>query len=336
MSIATACANIALVKYWGKRDAVLNLPERGSLSLTLDALRTYTSVEKFSGNSDELIIDDQPQSGKALKRVTEFLDLVRAEAKTTERARVISKTTFPLAAGLASSASGFAALAVAAAAEYGLKLSAAELSALARRGSGSAARSIFGGLVRMDAGKKADGSDAVARPLFSREEYLQGVTFDQLAPFGAVIAVADAGAKEVGSTDGMEATKQTSPYHSAWLDQVDRDLAEAERLIRDGTFSELAEIVEGSCLAMHADAMAARPGIIYFKPVTLWAIDRVRELRKNFLHTMFTVDAGPHVVAFTVPEHMQKVAKALSEHPQIKQVITSRAGEGAHLIERMP
>jgi diphosphomevalonate decarboxylase len=329
VAVATACANIALVKYWGKRDLALNLPARGSLSLTLDALRTFTEVTIAPGASeDEVTIDGRRMEGRARARVSEFLDRVRsraAPALRSARARVVSKTTFPIAAGLASSASGFAALAVAADRTYGLGLSGAELSRLAREGSGSAARSIFGGFVRMEAGTKSDGSDAIARPF-------DGVTFELCA----AIAVAGEAEKEVGSTDGMEATRATSPYHAAWLDQVDRDLALAERALRARDFHGLAEVVEGSCLAMHANAMAARPGIVYLRGPTLWAIDRVRTMRREGVPVMFTIDAGPHLVAFTPPEHLDRVARALEEHPEIEHVIRSRAGEAAHLIDRLP
>ncbi|MFO0725278.1 MAG: diphosphomevalonate decarboxylase [Myxococcota bacterium] len=329
MPVATAAANIALVKYWGKRENRLNLPARGSLSLTLDSLRTYTQVELDpSAAADSLSIDGAPKSGRALERVTELLDLLRAEAKPElqgVRARVVSRTTFPVAAGLASSASGFAALTVAGAAAYQLSHSAIELSAIARRGSGSAARSLFGGFVRMEAGRLLDGSDAAAHAL--------GPVPLEL---GAAITVVDAEEKEVGSTDGMELTRNTSPYHRAWLDLVVKDLARAEAALKKPDFQTLAEIVEGNCLAMHADAMAARPGLIYFKAATLWAIEQVRAMRKRGLPVMFTIDAGPHLVAFAPPAHLEEIASQLAKHPDIKRVIISKAGEGAQLIQAFP
>lgn len=328
MPIATACANIALVKYWGKRDSALNLPARGSLSLTLDALRTHTEIELVDAPADSLEIDGARQHGRSLERASRFLDLVRAGAApelARRRARVISATTFPIAAGLASSASGFAALAVAAAAAYRRPLDPHALSVLARRGSGSAARSIFGGFVRMHAGVRADGLDAAAAPL-------DGVALE----LAAAIALAGEGEKEVGSTEGMDVTARTSPYFGAWLDTVDRDLDAAERALRGGDIEALAAIVEGSCLAMHASALAARPGILYFKAVTLWAIDRVRALRQSGVPVMFTIDAGPHLVALAPPSVIDRVAAALGEHPDVARVITSHAGEGAHLVEAMP
>ena len=321
MSKAAASANIALVKYWGKREAGLNLPGAGSLSLTLDALRTETEVKLVSGPEDQLVLDGISVRGSALARTAEFLDELRRRTGRTERARVVSHNHFPSSAGLASSASGFAALAVAGAHAFGLDADEDQLSELARLGSGSAARSIYGGFVRMHAGVRADGKDAIARPFLGSKLELW-----------AAIMVVRAGEKETSSRDGMEATKVSSPYHEAWLTQVGRDLELAERALTSGDFELLAEVTEGSCLAMHANAMAARPGIIYFSPVTLWGIDRVRRLRKTGTPVMFTVDAGPHLVAFTTREHLPSVAQALSEHPEVERVLSSGPGAAAHLV----
>ena len=322
-TVATACANIALVKYWGKRDLTLNLPEAGSLSITLDALRTWTSIElDADADADTLILDGRPQSGRPLARVSAHLDRVRSP--DAPRARIRTFNAFPSAAGLASSASGFAALSVAACGAYGVEASGAQLSVLARRGSGSAARSIFGGWVKMDAGQRADGEDACARPL------------DIDLELSAAIAVATAGEKEVGSTEGMERTRTTSPYHASWIAKVDEDLRDAEAALRSADLERLATIVEGSCLAMHADAMAARPGIIYFNGVTLWALEEVRRMRAEGTPVMFTIDAGPHVVALTPPEHLDAVAARLAANPAVTRVITSKVGSGAALSDAPP
>ncbi|MCK6551799.1 diphosphomevalonate decarboxylase [Myxococcota bacterium] len=321
---ATACANIALVKYWGKRDAALNLPARGSLSATIDALKTHTTVEVIDAPEDELYLDGEKKSGRAVARITRHVDLVRAATGRRERVRVTSTNSFPTAAGLASSASGFAALAVGASRALGHHATPSELSVLARRGSGSAARSIFGGFVRMYAGTRDDGTDAFARPM-------DGVHVE----LAAAIAVARAKEKEIGSTDGMDHTAATSPYHDEWLTQVDRDLDACEAALRAKDFDALAAVTEGSCLAMHADAMASRPGIIYFQPVTLWAIARVRALRAEGVPVFFTIDAGPHVVAFTEPAHLERVRAALSAHAEIDQVLTSHLGGPAHVVEAL-
>lgn len=321
MSKVVASANIALVKYWGKRDAAKNLPAAGSLSLTLDALRTETEVQLTDGVADELLLDGEVATGSALQRATTFIDEIRRRSGRSERARIVTRNHFPSAAGLASSASGFAALAVAGAHAFGLEASDDELSELARLGSGSAARSIHGGFVRMFEGERPDGRDSVARPF-------EGAKLE----LSAAICVAKAGEKEVSSRDGMELTRETSPYHYSWLAQVARDLDAAERALRAPDFEALTEVTEGSCLAMHANAMAARPGLIYFLPVTLWAIDRVRQLRRSGTPVMFTIDAGPHVVAFAPPSEIEKVAAALAEHTEIDRVITSGPGQGARLV----
>jgi diphosphomevalonate decarboxylase len=291
--------------------------------VTLGALATRTIVDLSDGPEDSFVLDGISQIGPALQRVSKMLDLVRAIAKSTKKASVVSVNAFPTASGLASSASGFAALAVAASRAYGIELDPRTLSILARRGSGSAARSIYGGFVRMHAGARNDGSDAYAEPVAG-------------AKLEIVAAIAPApGAKEkaVGSTEGMERTRQTSPFHDAWLDQVDRDLLFAERAIVGGDFNWLGQIAEANCLAMHANAMAARPGLIYFQPTTLLAIERVRKLRADGVPAFFTIDAGPHVVVFTQPDTLEVVRSALAEIPEIGKILTSTMGGPAGLVD---
>ncbi|MBK8012344.1 MAG: diphosphomevalonate decarboxylase [Deltaproteobacteria bacterium] len=321
MSTAEASANIALIKYWGKRDARLNLPETGSLSLTLAALRTRTDVTRIDAPSDRFTLDGTCVEGRALERVGRFVDLVRDMAGRSDRVEVTSSNRFPTAAGLASSASAFAALAVASLDAFGVEMSPSEISRLARRGSGSAARSVFGGFCRMHAGVEPDGRDAFAVPF-------EGAALELVA----AVVVAKASKKTTGSTDGMNLTQKTSPYHAAWVTAVSRDLLAAEDALRAGDLMTLADVVEGNCLAMHADAMAARPGILYFKPSTLWAIEAVRGMRKEGTPVFFTIDAGPHVVAFTLPAYLDAVVEQLAGHPEVECVLRSTSGEGAHLV----
>lgn len=318
MSSATAraCANIALVKYWGKRDAQLNLPAAGSLSLTLAALVTETTVAfDASLAADELILDGSAARPKEVARISSFLDLIRAEAKLTTRARVTSTNQFPTASGLASSASGFAALAVAASTAAGIAASPRTLSILARRGSGSAARSLFGGFVRMHAGHAADGSDAFAEPITSR-------LLDRVR---MVIAIVGGGApKSHGSRDAMDHTAHTSPLYQAWIDLVPNDLAAAEGALAAGDLPALGAITEANALAMHASALAARPAVIYWQPTTLALLAEVRALRDRGLSAWATMDAGPHVKVLTSIEHAEAVAAAL--RPIASDVIVSAPG----------
>ncbi|MDX2089550.1 MAG: diphosphomevalonate decarboxylase [Kofleriaceae bacterium] len=320
---ARACANIALVKYWGKRDAGRNLPAAGSLSLTLGALVTETTVRFDAAlSADAMTLGDQPARPADLVKISAFLDLVRAEAGIATHATVSSRNYFPTASGLASSASGFAALAVAATAAAGLSLSPRALSLLARRGSGSAARSIFGAFVRMHAGHAADGSDAYAEPLTSP-------LVDRVR---MVIAIVGGGApKPQLSRGAMDHTAETSPLYRAWLDVVPHDLAAAEAALAAADLPALGAIAEANALAMHASAIAARPAIIYWQPPTLALLAAVRGLRERGASAWATMDAGPHVKVLTTLGEAEAVAAALRVVPGVTDVMISSPGGPAML-----
>jgi diphosphomevalonate decarboxylase len=319
---ARACANIALVKYWGKRDALLNLPAAGSLSLTLASLTTETTVqfdEALAG--DELVLDGARASAGEAQRITRFLDLVRARAGIPIHARVASRNNFPTASGLASSASGFAALAVAAARAAGLALPPRELSILARRGSGSAARSVFGGFVRMHAG--AESEDAYAAPI-------ESPLLDRVR---MVIAVVGGGApKAHGSRDAMDHTAATSPLYRAWLELVPRDLEAAAAALAAGDLERLGAITEANALAMHASAMAARPAIVYWRPATLALLEKVRGLRACGVAAWATMDAGPHVKVLTTIDDASTIAMQLRDLDGVTAVTISAPGGPADVI----
>ncbi|MBL4634996.1 MAG: diphosphomevalonate decarboxylase [Kofleriaceae bacterium] len=318
---AQACANIALVKYWGKRNSELNLPAAGSLSLTLDKLRTTTSVyfdDKLS--DDEFFLDDAPST---TKRLSPWLDIIRNRAGITTRARVVSNNGFPTSSGLASSASAFAALAVAASHAAGLQLSDSELSVLARRGSGSAARSIFSGLVEMHPGTEADGSDSLATSIASADDW-------QIC---MVIAIVGGGVKKsISSRQAMDHCSATSPLYQAWIDSVPPDIKSAKEAIGQRDLEKLGAITEGSAMAMHAAALASRPPIRYWQPATLACLNRVSELREEGISAYPTMDAGPHVKVLTSISESRRVADAMSELSEVSEVIISASGPGASLI----
>jgi diphosphomevalonate decarboxylase len=322
---AVAGTNIALVKYWGKRDEVLNLPATGSLSLTLDRLGTRTRVAFDGGDGarDRVTLDGAPASEKVAARVTTFLDRVRARAGIAARATVVTDNSVPTAAGLASSASGFAALALAATAAAGLDLAATELSVLARLGSGSAARSIFGGFVEMVRGARADGSDAAAHPLDA------GAGWD----VRLIVAITAAGEKALGSTAAMRRTAETSPYYEAWVRGVDGDLAAARAAITARDLPALGAVAERSAMRMHASAMAADPPILYWNPATVAAMARVRALRADGTSAFFTIDAGPHVKVLCHAGAAPTVAAALAETPGVLRTLIAAPGPGARLEE---
>lgn len=323
---AVARANIALVKYWGKRaprdpGANFNLPAVGSLSLTLDALSTRTRVRFDPAlEADQLRLNGRDEPAAAA-RISRFLDIVRAAANRHVFAHVDSENNFPTGAGLASSASGFAALAAAATAALGLEPSAAELSALARRGSGSAARSIFGGFVHWHRGERDDGADSFAEPLAPATHW----------PLRVVVAVTDEAPKATGSTDGMTATQLTSPYFQAWVEGQDADLAEARAAVLARDFDRLADVTEYSCLKMHASAMAARPGVLYWNGATIEGLHAIRGLRAKGLPVCFTIDAGPQVKVVCLPEAEVMACETLLAVPGVKRVIASGLGAGVEV-----
>lgn len=322
---ATAHPNIALVKYWGKRDDELNLPATGSISLTLEGLSTTTTVDFDDRlDCDVVALDGEPlDHGRPYRRVVAFLDLVRKAAGIDRFARVETANDFPTASGLASSASGFAALATASAAAAGLDWSRPRLSALARRGSGSAARSLFGGFAEMYPGTRSDGRDAHAVEIADADHW-------QLR---CLIALTTGKQKSVGSTPGMQRTRDTSPYFPAWCDTVDGDLRAAREAIEHRDFEQLGTVAERSCLRMHASALSADPGVLYWNGTTVELMHRIRAFRTRGVECFFTIDAGPHVKVFCTVDHLQRLRSMLQKFDGVSKVLCARPGRGARLAD---
>jgi diphosphomevalonate decarboxylase len=320
---ATACSNIALVKYWGKRTGVpaeLNLPAVGSLSMTLDALRTET--ELVPAAVDGFMLDGNPVAGDEARKVMRHLDRMwtaAGHASPRPAAHVRSWNHFPTAAGLASSASGFAALTMAAAGAFEADLSPAVLSALARQGSGSAARSIFGGFVRLDRGSAPDGSDCRARPLAGAEHW----------PLALLVVQTAAGRKPTGSTDGMERCRQTSPYYPAWVETSEADLDAAEAALGHRDLPALGRVVEHSCFKMHASMMATLPPLLYWNPTTVAVVQEVWRAREDGLPGYVTIDAGPHVKVLCEPATAPALRARLSTVPGVLGVLAAAPGPDA-------
>lgn len=325
MTHATARAhpNIALVKYWGKRDTALNLPAVGSISITLDTLHTTTGI-RFDPSLENDIFDLDGKSHRGeTHRVVDCLDLFRKKADRNIYAEVRSTNNFPTGAGLASSASGFAALVAAADAALEFDLDKGQLSELARRGSGSAARSVYGGFVEMHHGANADGSDCIATPLLDADQW----------PLTVTVGIVSHEAKSIGSTAGMELTRETSDYYDAWVAAADIDLSLARQAIEQRDFEKLADVSEKSCLKMHALMMSAQPGLLYWHSATVEGIHRVRALRKAGHAVFFTIDAGPQLKVVSLPEERQAVADALRDIGGIRQVLVAGLGPGASVID---
>ncbi len=321
---AVAHPNIALVKYWGKRDEALNLPAVGSISITLDTLESRTTLEEHPGaTADTFYLNDRPAPENQRQRVQQLLNLFR-EATGEERYFVVRSTNnFPTGAGLASSASGFAALAVAANAAFEHPFDERELSAIARRGSGSAARSIFGGWVEMHRGERPDGSDAVAEPLLAPEEW----------PLTVFVCITSGAPKAIGSTEGMTLTARTSPFYPAWVEHQEADLAAMRAAIARRDFEQVIAVAEHSCLKMHGLMLSAQPGLVYWNSVTVAIIHAVRRMREEAgIPVFFTIDAGPQVKVICPPEVAEPVRQHLQTVEGIQRIFTTGLGEGAHLV----
>jgi diphosphomevalonate decarboxylase len=312
-AVAIAHPNIALSKYWGKREGAGNFPAVPSLSVTLAGLQTRTRVTWGGAGADRVVLNGKEQSASDAKRAVALLDTVREASGRTERAEVESSNDFPTASGLASSASGFAALSLAAVRAAGLDWDAARVSDLARTASASAARSVFGGYVELPLG------EASARPVAAA---------DQL-PLVVLVCVTAEGPKAVGSTDGMRRTLSQSPYARAWLEHAPRLHEELRAALLAGDFVAVGERAEQSALAMHASAIAA--GVVYWNGATLEALSAVRALRDGGLPAYASIDAGPHVKVLVRPDDAARARKALEAVAGVKRVIEARPGEGARL-----
>lgn len=319
---ARARSNMALVKYWGKRDDELVLPHTGSLSMTLDALSTDTWVT-FTGKPgpDELILDGVEARPEEVARASHLLDLVRGGRKLG-RARVESSNSFPTAGGLASSASGFAALAAAACWAAGDEPDLEVLSILARRASGSACRSVFGGFVEWTRGERPDGADSLA--------------VQRLAPDAwdvcMVIAVVDTGRKSRSSRDAMKASVLTSPFFAEWVRTTTQALAQAKEALAVRDLDRLGAVAERSFFRMHATALANDEPVLFWKPTTIALIETVRELREGGTGAWATIDAGPHVAVLCAQKDAASVAHALERIDGVSRVATARPGPG---VERL-
>ena len=319
---AQASPNIALIKYWGNRDQALRLPSNPSLSMNLAGLTTTTQVEfNPTLKSDVLILDGREVTGAGRERVSRFLEQVRKETSEVFQlfTRVESRNNFPAGAGLASSASGFAALAVAASAAAGLKLSEAELSRLARLGSGSACRSVPDGFVEWQSG--ADDRSSFAYSIAPADHW----------DLHDVVALIDVEHKSVGSTEG-HAVADTSPLQPARVATAPERLAQARSAVLGRDFAALADVVERDSLMMHAVMITSTPSLMYWQPATIAVMQAVVQWRANGLAACTTIDAGPNVHVICTAEAADEVALRLRVIPGVRQVITARAGGPARLL----
>jgi diphosphomevalonate decarboxylase len=318
---AQAFANIAFIKYWGNRDNILRLPSNGSISMNLEGLFTRTTVSfQPSLPYDELVINGHETAGKGRDRISYILDIIRGMGNITERAEVITENNCPSGAGIASSASAFAALALAGSKAAGLHLSEQELSRLARRGSGSAARSIPGGFVEWQAGTGDDDSFAFS-----------------IAPpdhWGLVdcVAIVTAAHKKTGSTEG-HSIAGTSPLQAARVADAPRRLEICRDAILNRDFNAFASIVELDSDMLHAVMMTSTPSLHYWKPETMGVMNAVRGWRNEGISVCYTIDAGANVHILCLEAEAHMIDKRLRELEGVKDVLVARAGGPARVVE---
>ena len=283
-AIAFAPSNIALCKYWGKREAQLNLPVNSSLSISLGHLGSHTSIRLSGTDKDVVLLNNkiQPLESSFSRKVLDFVSLFRRDQHIP--LIIDTRNNIPTAAGLASSASGFAALMLALNDFFNLKLENSVMSAFARMGSGSASRSIFKGFVRWDMGQQADGMDSFATELET-----------QWTDLCVGLIKVSSGQKPVDSRTGMNRTIETSKLYASWPAQADSDIIRLEKAITDKEFNDLGQCAEKNAMSMHATMMSAWPPLVYWLPESLAVMHKVWQLREAGVEVYFTMDAGPNL-----------------------------------------
>lgn len=321
---ARAHTNIALIKYWGKADEDLILPMNNSLSVSLERFYTETKVTfSESYTEDTLVLNGETVNAAESKKITRFMDMLRAKTNTTLYSYIESENFVPTAAGLASSASAYAALASACNEALQLGWSYKELSRLARRGSGSASRSIFGGFVEWEKGY--DDTTSYSFPIDAdRWE-------DDLA---MIFVVINNKSKKVSSRAGMSLTRDTSRFYQYWLDHVDEDIAAVKEAISRKDFKGLGEVIEANGLRMHATNLGAQPPFTYLVPESYQAMEVVHQCRELGYPCYFTMDAGPNVKILVEKHNQAHVIEQLHQHFEPHQIIASDiTRSGVEIIE---
>jgi len=314
---AQAQPNIALIKYWGKRDIEQNLPAAGSLSVTLDSLWTKMSVEFSDALPVDQLVLNAAANDEMLPRIRACLDRVAGTDRL--RASVESESNFPIAAGLASSASAFAALVVATSKAAGQESDTLSLARIAGSISGSAARSLYGGFVELQASDANIDVETIAEA---------GVW-----PLTVVIAVTEEGAKPVSSGEAMIRSAANSPFYSSWLEQQPADLVSARNAVLRKDFAQLAAVSEHNCLKMHSVMWASRPPVVYWNSATLSCMEAVRHLQDEGHAVFFTIDAGPQLKAICLSDETDLVRSALDGCAGVVRTMVSGLGAGATLLD---
>lgn len=314
---AQAQPNIALVKYWGKSNIARNIPAVGSLSITLDALYSRMSVEFLDNpGADELSVNGEAKP-EMLPRVSACIDSIAGKDRSA--ARIRSESNFPLAAGLASSASAFAALVLA---TYESATKTADTLTMARVAgsvSGSAARSLYGGFVELSIGN----DNIEVWPIADSDAW----------PLKIIVAVTETGPKHLSSGEAMIRSAETSPFYDSWVKRQPEDLTAARVAVENRDFEQLAAVSEHNCLKMHTLMWTSRPPVFYWNSATLACMDAVRELQKKSEPVFYTIDAGPQLKAICLPSAEDTVRDTLAGIDGVVTTYSSGLGPGARMLE---
>lgn len=321
---AIANANIALVKYWGKRNKELILPQNSNISMTCDGLWTKTTVEFSPEYKEDTVTINNEELKKDEKDIMGHLEKIRNVANIQDKAKVVSESNFPIAAGLASSASGLAALTLAATKAAGLDLDQRELSILTRQGSGSASRSVCEGFAVWHRGEKEDGTDSYAESIAPKSHWPE---------FTMIATIVSEAKKKIGSRAGMSQTVETCPYYDGWLKSIDEDLEAVRSGILNKDFTKVGTAAEHNALKMHATMMTTKPAIIYWDPATIDIMHHVLAWREEGLESYFTMDAGPQVKVLCLEKDADELEKRLNEMDSVIRTIRCKSGDAARLTE---
>ena len=323
---AIANSNIALAKYWGKRDKELMLPQTGSISMTVSDLQTHTTVEFDPKHKQDVLIVNgkelKPGEGDYDEYMGAFMKVVRHMTGNQTKVKIVSNNNYPTAAGLASSASGFAAVALAVSKALGMPMDPKNLSILARRGSGSASRSVSGGFVEWKRGERKDGTDSYGEQIASPEHWPE---------FRMIAVITSKKEKKIKSRAGMAQTVATCPYYPKWVETAQADLDALRKGIKEKNFTLVGSTAEHNCLKMHATMISTKPPIIYWNPATMEVIHSVMEWRDEGLESYFTIDGGPQVKVICLEKDSKELASRLKGLKGVEDVIISKPGPGARL-----
>ncbi len=319
---AKAHTNIALIKYWGKQNQDLIIPSNSSISVTLDQFYTETQVE-FDPflTADELRIEGELVVGKSFGRVSGFMDRVRELTHNQGYARITSSNTVPMAAGLASSASAFAALGAAALSALEYPYTPVGLSRLVRKGSGSACRSVYGGFAYWHAGDDDQSS------------YAESIECPPWTDFRLIAVVVSKQSKPLGSREAMQLTQQTSPFFQEWVKAANASIPEMLKAIEDHNFQAVGQLSEASAMRMHASLLACDPPQWYFMPESVQVMNAVRILRQQGIEAYFTMDGGPNVKILCLQPVVDKVLEGLRGLGVSAPCVVCKVGEGVHVYD---